>query len=94
MEPVVAHGETMRADILREQREAGAEVPFIALVGAGIGPMALACAVAEGVETEAQREALTALGCDYLQGYLICRPSRAADLEPLLRAAGVTGEKT
>jgi diguanylate cyclase (GGDEF)-like protein/PAS domain S-box-containing protein len=30
--------------------------------------------VAEGVETEAQRQALTRLGCDELQGYLIARP--------------------
>ncbi|WP_225562024.1 EAL domain-containing protein [Rhodanobacter sp. DHB23] len=30
--------------------------------------------VAEGVETEAQRQVLVALGCDGLQGYLICRP--------------------
>ncbi|MCD6009173.1 putative bifunctional diguanylate cyclase/phosphodiesterase [Halomonas sp. IOP_31] len=30
--------------------------------------------VAEGVETLASRELLTALGCDYLQGYLISRP--------------------
>jgi diguanylate cyclase (GGDEF)-like protein len=50
--------------------------------------------VAEGVESEAQRELLTELGCDYLQGYLISRPSRAADLEPMLRASGATGEKT
>ncbi|MEI7037735.1 putative bifunctional diguanylate cyclase/phosphodiesterase [Fulvimonas yonginensis] len=31
-------------------------------------------AVAEGVETVAQRLALERLGCDGLQGYLICRP--------------------
>ncbi|MEK8051523.1 EAL domain-containing protein [Ideonella sp. DXS22W] len=30
--------------------------------------------VAEGVETEAQRVVLAALGCDILQGYLIARP--------------------
>jgi len=30
--------------------------------------------VAEGVETEAQREFLARCGCDYLQGYLIGRP--------------------
>jgi len=30
--------------------------------------------IAEGVETEAQRSALTDLGCEYLQGYLISRP--------------------
>lgn len=36
--------------------------------------------VAEGVETDAQRVALAALGCDELQGYLIARPMPAADL--------------
>lgn len=30
--------------------------------------------IAEGVETEQQRARLEALGCDTLQGYLICRP--------------------
>ena len=30
--------------------------------------------VAEGVETEAQREFLRACGCDFIQGYLIGRP--------------------
>lgn len=32
--------------------------------------------VAEGVETEAEREALVDLGCDLLQGYLFGRPGR------------------
>lgn len=30
--------------------------------------------VAEGVETRAQRETLTRIGCEYLQGFLIARP--------------------
>jgi EAL domain-containing protein (putative c-di-GMP-specific phosphodiesterase class I) len=30
--------------------------------------------VAEGVETEAQRDELTAIGCDGAQGYLFARP--------------------
>ncbi|MGH8679407.1 MAG: EAL domain-containing protein, partial [Burkholderiales bacterium] len=30
--------------------------------------------VAEGVETEAQRDILRELGCDEMQGYLIARP--------------------
>lgn len=30
--------------------------------------------VAEGVETRGERDALVAIGCDYLQGYLLARP--------------------
>lgn len=36
--------------------------------------------VGEGVETAAQRDALVALGCDELQGYLFARPMSAASL--------------
>jgi EAL domain-containing protein (putative c-di-GMP-specific phosphodiesterase class I) len=36
--------------------------------------------VAEGVETQQQREVLLALGCDELQGYLIARPMPAEAL--------------
>ncbi len=36
--------------------------------------------VAEGVETEAQRDILVRLGCDELQGYLFARPMSAAAL--------------
>ncbi|MHB1527694.1 MAG: EAL domain-containing protein [Candidatus Dormibacteria bacterium] len=41
--------------------------------------------VAEGVETEAQREFLTAHGCDELRGYLLGRP------EPRLPASATEG---
>lgn len=44
--------------------------------------------IAEGVETEAQREALLALGCDQFQGYLIGRPMPLAKLtEAMLSSA-------
>ena len=33
--------------------------------------------VAEGVETEGQREFLKSCGCDFIQGYLVGRPSDA-----------------
>jgi len=36
--------------------------------------------IAEGIETEAQHAALTALGCRYGQGYLHGRPTAAADV--------------
>jgi diguanylate cyclase len=42
--------------------------------------------VAEGVEDAATQQALTAMGCDLLQGYHIRRPVSAADLDPWLRA--------
>jgi diguanylate cyclase (GGDEF)-like protein len=36
--------------------------------------------VAKGVETEGQRDALVALGCDEMQGFLFARPMSAANL--------------
>ena len=35
--------------------------------------------IAEGVETDAQRDALRGLGCDEIQGYLLSRPISFAD---------------
>jgi EAL domain-containing protein (putative c-di-GMP-specific phosphodiesterase class I) len=32
--------------------------------------------VAEGVETPQERELLVALGCDFLQGYLLAKPGK------------------
>ncbi len=40
--------------------------------------------VAEGVETEAQRDAVARLGCDYIQGYLVARPLPADQATALL----------
>jgi diguanylate cyclase (GGDEF)-like protein len=42
--------------------------------------------VAEGVETEGQRDVLVALACDELQGYLFARPMPAAEVLPWIRA--------
>jgi diguanylate cyclase (GGDEF)-like protein/PAS domain S-box-containing protein len=41
--------------------------------------------VAEGVETDAQRQLLAERGCDYAQGYLFSKPVPAAQFEALLR---------
>jgi diguanylate cyclase (GGDEF)-like protein/PAS domain S-box-containing protein len=41
--------------------------------------------VAEGVETESQRQFLLDVGCDVLQGYLFSAPRRAEEIELLLR---------
>ena len=46
-------------------------------------------AVAEGVETEAQRARLVELGCDRAQGYLLGRPTTADAMSELLERAAV-----
>ncbi|NAZ87581.1 putative bifunctional diguanylate cyclase/phosphodiesterase [Kineococcus indalonis] len=43
-------------------------------------------AVAEGVETEQQRDALVAMGCDFAQGYFYSRPLSAPDLAQWVRS--------
>jgi EAL domain-containing protein (putative c-di-GMP-specific phosphodiesterase class I) len=40
--------------------------------------------IAEGIETEPQRQQLQALGCEYGQGYLFSRPMTAIDATELL----------
>jgi diguanylate cyclase len=42
--------------------------------------------VSEGVETQAQKDRLLALGCTLLQGFLIARPMECGDLEKLVAA--------
>jgi Amt family ammonium transporter len=43
--------------------------------------------IAEGIETAEQVRHLRALGCDYMQGYLLSRPVDAAGAEELLKGA-------
>jgi diguanylate cyclase (GGDEF)-like protein/PAS domain S-box-containing protein len=43
--------------------------------------------VAEGIETEQQRDLLTGLGCDYGQGFLFAKPALADEFEIFLKNA-------
>jgi EAL domain-containing protein (putative c-di-GMP-specific phosphodiesterase class I) len=47
--------------------------------------------VAEGVELDAQRDWLTAMRCDYLQGYLFSKPIPVAELEAMVKARSPRG---
>jgi predicted signal transduction protein with EAL and GGDEF domain len=42
--------------------------------------------IAEGIETQAQRNALLEMGCDYGQGYLFSRPLPANGVTVLLQS--------
>jgi len=44
--------------------------------------------VAEGIESEDMLEALRGLGCDYGQGYFICKPVPSASFEAFVRQEG------
>jgi EAL domain-containing protein (putative c-di-GMP-specific phosphodiesterase class I) len=41
----------------------------------------VAMAKALGVKTQEQKDCLMTEGCDYLQGYLICKPVSSIELE-------------
>jgi EAL domain-containing protein (putative c-di-GMP-specific phosphodiesterase class I) len=43
--------------------------------------------IAEGIETEAEWQVISDLSCDEVQGYLICKPLPAAEIEQWLQAS-------
>jgi diguanylate cyclase (GGDEF)-like protein/PAS domain S-box-containing protein len=45
--------------------------------------------IAEGIETEAQRDILAELGCEYGQGYLLAKPMEWREAEALLRSGRI-----
>jgi diguanylate cyclase (GGDEF)-like protein len=67
-----------------EDRQARAMVTAIVEIADALG----LATVAEGVETETQREAVAALGCDVVQGYLEARPMPAAEVGSYLVRRG------
>ena len=62
------------------QLEDDREAPLVKLV-IEIGHALGMTVVAEGVETPIQRDALAAMGCDYIQGFLIARPCEPGKIE-------------
>jgi EAL domain-containing protein (putative c-di-GMP-specific phosphodiesterase class I) len=64
---------------LSEQRRAIVDV--IIHIARALGLMVMA----EGIESEVQRDLLVSLGCEYGQGYLLERPVSADDAETLVR---------
>ncbi|MCA0375318.1 MAG: EAL domain-containing protein [Gemmatimonadetes bacterium] len=68
----------------------GGEGPVLARAIVALGDTLRMHAVAEGIETEAQRGHLLALGCELGQGYLFSPPRDAEDFWQLLQARGAT----
>ena len=66
-----------------DNRDTAAIVRTVIGLGAELG----ITVTAEGVETEAQLDMLREAGCVEAQGYLIGVPSKAADINRLLRSA-------
>jgi diguanylate cyclase (GGDEF)-like protein len=91
----LAHLRQLQADILKIDRSFVSQIVGHSRdreIVAAIIAMAHALritVVAEGVETEAQRDDLTAMGCDAAQGYLFAKPLRAHALAALWPPTGI-----
>ncbi len=68
--------------------EATSIVRAVVALGHGLG----ITVIAEGVETDAQRDALHELACDEIQGYLLSKPISFSDMTPWLAAYGVSAQ--
>ena len=68
------------SELDNRSRESSAIVEAILTLGRALGLRT----VGEGVETEAQAERLTELGCDLAQGFLLGKPMPAAQFEAVL----------
>lgn len=69
-----------------ERVDTGPEGAAFAAAIAGLGKALGLSVLAEGVETVSQYDAMTALGCDLAQGYLLAKPMTAENVRPLLGA--------
>jgi EAL domain-containing protein (putative c-di-GMP-specific phosphodiesterase class I) len=68
---------------LNNHPESQAVVRAIIELAHGMGMQA----IAEGIETQTQLEVLKQLGCDFGQGYYLCRPMTQQHLNDLLLAS-------
>lgn len=73
-------------DILKDSNDEAIARMIIAL-GAALGLTVLA----EGVETEPQRQKLLALGCQQFQGYLLSKPLSIQEVQQVLHSFSVAG---
>ena len=70
-----------------ERVDTGPEGAAFAAAIAGLGKALGLSVLAEGIETAGQYHAMTALGCDLAQGYLLATPTPPEGIRPLLGVA-------
>ena len=75
---------------MEEDHESLAIVETIVNLAHGLGMEV----VAEGTETAEQVERLTAIGCDFAQGYFYSKPVEAAGVSELLQMESASGSST